>query len=126
MDVGGAIRVGHVPEREWWRLAAAVDVCVNLRWPTAGETSGVATRLMGIGKPCIVTAGMEVSRWPEGICFPIDSGVAEVAMLREAMTWLAESPVRRREMGRSAAEWIRAEATLERVADLYQRAIGSA
>lgn len=126
MDVPGVIRVGYVPEREFWLLASAVDVCVNLRWPAAGETSGIATRLMGIGKPCVVTAGEEVSRWPAGVCFPVDAGVAEVAMLREAMVWLAASEVRRREMGVRASAWVRGECGLERVVEAYEAVVRQA
>ena len=38
----------------------AVDACINLRYPAAGETSGIAIRLMGIGKPVLVTDGAGV------------------------------------------------------------------
>ena len=34
---------------------AACDVFLNLRYPTAGETSASLLRLMGWGKPVIVT-----------------------------------------------------------------------
>lgn len=115
------IRVGHVPEAEFWKLAAAVDVCVNLRWPAAGETSGIAIRLMGLGKPCVVTAGAEVSRFPAGVCFPVDAGPAEAEMLELALAWLAESAVRRRSMGGWAREWILREHGLDRVAEAYEK-----
>jgi hypothetical protein len=42
-----------------------VDACINLRYPAAGETSGIAIRLMGIGKPVLLTDG-EVLAFPEG------------------------------------------------------------
>ena len=32
------LRTGHLPEPDFWRYAAAADLCVNLRYPTAGET----------------------------------------------------------------------------------------
>ena len=50
----GIIRLGHMSEREFWAAAAATDACLNLRYPSAGETSGIAIRFMGIGKPVIV------------------------------------------------------------------------
>jgi hypothetical protein len=125
MDVPGVIRIGHVPERDFWLLASAVDVCVNLRWPAAGETSGIATRLMGLGKPCIVTSGPEVSRYPAGASFPVDPGAAERDMLTAAMAWLAENPVARREMGRQASAWIARECDLEKVAGQYRQIIAA-
>ena len=36
------LRTGYLPEADFWRWAAATDVCINLRFPTAAETSGIA------------------------------------------------------------------------------------
>ncbi|HVM68486.1 MAG TPA: glycosyltransferase, partial [Gaiellaceae bacterium] len=36
----GVVRFDYVPEERLWALIAACDVCVNLRSPTMGETSG--------------------------------------------------------------------------------------
>ncbi len=44
------LRAGHLPEREWWNVADAVDAGLALRYPSAAETSGIAIRLMGLGK----------------------------------------------------------------------------
>ena len=56
----GVIRRPYLPESEFWLAAAAVDACINLRYPAAGETSGIAIRLMGIGKPVLVTDSPEM------------------------------------------------------------------
>ena len=58
---------------------AAVDCCLNLRYPGAGETSGVAIRLMGLGKPVIVTDNVENSAFPYGAVLRVSAGVAESA-----------------------------------------------
>ena len=70
-----------------WRRGA-VDACINLRYPAAGETSGIAIRLMGIGKPVLMTDRPECSRFPEDACMRIAPGVAERDSLREHMTLL--------------------------------------
>ena len=44
-----------------WR-PRAVDACINLRYPAAGESSGIAVRLMGIGKPVMLTDGAGCAR----------------------------------------------------------------
>src|SRR5262249_23175591 len=33
----GIFRLPHLPEREFWMAARAVDACINLRYPAAGE-----------------------------------------------------------------------------------------
>jgi hypothetical protein len=70
LGTAGVIRVPLLPERAWWLHAHAADVCINLRYPAAGETSGIAVRMMGIGKPVIVTSG----EGPEAACVSVDSG----------------------------------------------------
>ena len=75
------IRIGYFPEDQFWLWAATTDVCVNLRYPAAGETSGIAIRLMGIGKPVIVTAGQETARFPEAACLRVDPGEVEEELL---------------------------------------------
>jgi glycosyltransferase involved in cell wall biosynthesis len=73
----GILRLPYLAERDFWRAALAVDACINLRYPAAGETSGIAIRLMGVGKPVLLTAGEENSRYPEAACLRIEPGLAE-------------------------------------------------
>jgi glycosyltransferase involved in cell wall biosynthesis len=113
------IRTGFLEEPEFWLAASAVDACINLRYPSAGETSGVTIRLMGLGKPVLVTAGEEIARFPEGAVIPVDCGVAEAPMLAEYVRWLARNPGKGREIGQCAAAYIAASHSLGRVADQY-------
>lgn len=115
----GILRVGYLPECEFWKLACATDACVNLRYPPAGETSGIAIRLMGIGKPVLLTAGEETSRFPESACLRVQAGPAEEEMLTAYMLWLARAPQAAREIGRRAAGHIRQQHALEAVAAQY-------
>lgn len=117
------LRVGHTSERDFWLHAAAVDACINLRYPAAGESSGIGIRLMGLGKPVLMTAGFETSRFPEDACLRVDPGPAEEDMLVEYMTWLARFPADARTFGDRAAAHIREFHNPERVATLYWKAI---
>lgn len=113
------IRVGYLPEPEFWRYAAAVDVCLNLRFPTAGETSGIAIRLMGIGKPVIFTAGEELARIPENAALRVDMGALEEEMLAGYLVWLVQDREAAKEIGRRGAAHIAREHSLEGVAERY-------
>jgi glycosyltransferase involved in cell wall biosynthesis len=119
----GILRIGHTEESDFWRYAAAVDACVNLRYPAAGETSGIAIRLMGIGKPVILTASRETSRFPETACVRVDAGVAEEEMLADYMVWLARYPEDARSIGRRAAAHIQGFHAVEQAAALYWRVL---
>jgi glycosyltransferase involved in cell wall biosynthesis len=73
----GILRLPYLAERDFWRAALAVDACINLRYPAAGETSGIAIRLMGVAKPVLLTDTEENSRYPAAACLRIEPGVAE-------------------------------------------------
>ena len=84
----GIIRLPYLEEREFWLAACAIDACINLRYPAAGETSGIAVRMMGIRKPVVVTDGEEYARIPEGACVRIAPGPGERESLRQHMVLL--------------------------------------
>jgi glycosyltransferase involved in cell wall biosynthesis len=117
------LRTGHLPEADFWRYACATDLCINLRFPTAGESSGIAVRMMGIGKPVVFTAGEEIARIPEDACLRVDSGAAEEEMLASILTWLAADPDAALEIGRRAAAHIAREHAIEKIAAQYWSAL---
>jgi glycosyltransferase involved in cell wall biosynthesis len=119
----GIHRIGYTPERDFWLHAAATDACLNLRYPTAGETSGISIRLMGVGKPVLMSASLETSGFPDATCLRVDTGPAEEDMLAEFMVWLARFPEDARAIGERAAAYIREFHTPERAADMYWRVI---
>lgn len=54
LSTPGIVRLPYLAERDFWRAALTVDACINLRYPAAGETSGIAIRLMGLENPCFL------------------------------------------------------------------------
>ena len=119
----GILRIGYTPEREFWRYAAASDACINLRYPAAGETSGISIRLMGAGKPVLMTGALETSRFPEPACLKVDPGLAEEELLSGYMRMLADSPGDARTIGRRASDYIREFHALDRAAGEFWRVL---
>jgi glycosyltransferase involved in cell wall biosynthesis len=112
-------RLPHLSERDFLIAAAALDCCLNLRHPGAGETSGIAVRMMGIGKPVVVTAGAENAAIPTTACLRVTPGVAEAAELFDHMVLVAAFPAVAREIGDHARRHIRERHALETVASQY-------
>ena len=121
----GIIRIGYLPDTAFWLHASAIDACINLRYPAAGETSGIAMRFMGIGKPLILSDGLEVSRIPDAACVRVDTGPTEEPMLAAAMQWLATSPSDAREIGARASRQIAEQHAIDAVAAAYWRVLTS-
>jgi glycosyltransferase involved in cell wall biosynthesis len=117
----GVIRVRHSPERRFLRLMMAADACINLRWPSAGETSGITIRMMDAGKPVLVTASEENCRFPEDACVRIEGGILEEEMLFASMLWLARSRETARRIGRVAQAYVRRVHASAPVAAAYCR-----
>jgi len=119
----GVVRIGHTGDAEFSLLSDGIDACINLRQPSAGETSGIAMRLMALGKPVILTDSEENSRLPEDGCLRVPRGEAEADALAESMSLLAQFPEAAREIGRRGQAHVREHHALERVAGLYWRVL---
>jgi len=117
------ICAGHLPERDFWLYASAADLCVNLRYPTAGESSGIAIRMMGIGKPVVFTSGEEIARIPEDAGLRVDLGPGEEAALADIILWLARDREAAAEIGLRAARHIAAEHSIEKISRQYWDAL---
>ncbi len=48
------VHLDYVDEGTLWGLLTVGDVCVSLRHPTMGETSGIAVRALSAGRPLVV------------------------------------------------------------------------
>jgi len=119
LDKAGVFHTGHLSEQDFWLAAEAVDVCINLRDPGAGETSGIAIRLMGIGKPVMLTDGLETAGFPDAACLRVRRGVAETAELFEYMSLAVAKPYILRQVGGLARRHIRERHSLQQAAQEY-------
>jgi glycosyltransferase involved in cell wall biosynthesis len=119
----GVRRETWVDERRLRELMAGVDVTVSLRYPTMGETSGIAIRSLSLGKPLVVSDVGWFSELPDGVALkvPVDDG--EVETLAAALELLVTRADVRDEMGRAAGTLAHREHDLDHVAELYAAAL---
>ena len=90
----------------------ACDVAVNLRHPTAGETSGTVVRLLGLGKPLIVNDTGAFSEFPDDCCAKVDLDDTEEELLLAYLRRLAADEPLRRRMGENARRHMAAHHSL--------------
>ncbi|HSM14502.1 MAG TPA: glycosyltransferase, partial [Thermoanaerobaculia bacterium] len=78
LEVAGRVHVtGFLPFEEMESAIAATDLCLNLRYPTAGETSASLLRILAVGRPVIVSDYAEFAGLPEEIAIRVPLGEGE-------------------------------------------------
>jgi glycosyltransferase involved in cell wall biosynthesis len=122
----GVLRLPFLNDREFWLAARMIDACVNLRYPAAGESSGIAVRMMGIGKPVLLTDGEEYAQLAEGTCVRIACGAAERDSLLSHMLLLVSIGGVARAIGERAAAHVARNHGLESVAGQYWKVLNRA
>ena len=110
-----ALHFDYVPEDRLWSLLAATDICVSLRYPTMGETSGIAVRALEAGRPQVVSDVGWFSELPD-----------EVETLAGHLARLAGDAEERARMGVAARALAEQEHDLGRVADAYAETLEQA
>ena len=99
----GIVREAYVEEERLWALMAACDVCVNLRSPTMGETSGSVIRQLSLGKPVVVSDVGWFAELPDDVALKVPVGADETETLYAALELLArDERARAGDVGRRA------------------------
>ena len=109
-----------VDDEEFTACVSACDVVMDLRWPTAGETSATVMQAFGAGRPAIVSDLPQHAALDGEFCWrvPIRPPEAAGAAL-DVMLAVAADPGRARRAGRRARAFVREKASFEQVARRY-------
>jgi glycosyltransferase involved in cell wall biosynthesis len=117
----GIIREAYVAEDRLWSLMAACDVCVSLRAPTMGETSGSVIRALTLGRPLVVSKIGWFAELPDEVAIKVPVGEGEVEALVDALERFATGG-----SGAAGMAYAKREHDVERVADAYAAALEEA
>lgn len=111
-EAGVADRVhttGFLDFEEFEQAIAACDLCVNLRYPTAGETSASLLRVLAVGRPAIVSDYAHSAELPDSVVVKIPLGEGEVETLAERVGSLLADRNRLAAMTRESRQYIARE-----------------
>jgi glycosyltransferase involved in cell wall biosynthesis len=122
----GVVREDYVDEQRLWSLLAACDVCVGLRYPTMGETSGSAIRALSLGKPLVVSDVGWFAELPDDAVLKVPVDEHEVDTLAAGLELLATDAAAREVMSAAALGLVEREHRVDRVADAYAAALEDA
>ena len=112
----GISATGYASDEEFPMYYAAADRFVNLRYPTAGETSGTLIRALDAGKPVAVSDYAQFAEFPDDCVFkvPLDR---EVERLVEFFTADLPSPAV------AQRAWLESHARLDLTVEGYLSAL---
>jgi glycosyltransferase involved in cell wall biosynthesis len=110
---------GYVPDERYKDYIQATDLAVNLRYPTAGETSASLLDVMAHGVPVMIFNYRQFAEMPDDCCLKIDLGDNEKDELTKVMIRLAGDNALRENVGRKAREYVATNCSLEKTANDY-------
>lgn len=118
--------LGYVSDDEARLVARAADACVNLRYPSAGETSASLLRLLGAGRPVLVTNDPSTAEYPRDAVLGVDVGPMEEELIAEMLHLLYRDDDLRDAAGVAARRYIEAEHGVGQMASGYRDAVRAA
>ncbi len=111
---------GYVPEEDFAAYFAAVDRLVNLRYPSAGETSGTLIRAFEAGKPVAVSDYAQFAEYPDDCVVKIAFGANEIESLADFFLREIDDP------NEAQKAWLDQNANIEKTVGGYLQALASA
>ena len=113
------IQPGFVADAGFDRLLRNIDVLVNLRYPSMGETSATLIQAMTAGIPAVVSDHAWFAELPDEAVWKIGVGAAEVDQLVEALDTLARDPARGAALATAARLYVAQHCAPEVVAQRF-------
>ena len=119
-DIGDNVRVTGFTSLDDFKIhMGACDICFNLRYPTQGESSASLHRILGLGKPVMVSAIGSFEEYPDDIVAKIGYEGSEVADICNALTSILSSPATIDEMSAKAFAYAKENLDLDKNARKY-------
>jgi glycosyltransferase involved in cell wall biosynthesis len=110
---------GFVDTRTFREYLNVPDIFVALRHPSAGETSGSVVKMMGAGRPVMVSDQYAFREFPDDCCVKITTGEREEEELEERLIHYIENPEERLRMGELSRQYILLNHDIQRSARSY-------
>lgn len=120
------ITTGYVTLDDMHKYMSITDVCLNLRYPYGGESSGTLARIMGMGKACIVNRIGAFDEIPDLCCHKIpyeSDGGKEIENIVNAMSILFENSAYRKWIAGNAQRYVIEHLNLSRTVQRYREVL---
>ncbi|MFO7866845.1 MAG: hypothetical protein R6V02_08570 [Candidatus Aminicenantes bacterium] len=113
------LKLGHLNLTSLEGFIYASDICINLRYPTMGESSGSLIRMMGYGRPVLVSDYGSYAEFPDYSVIKIPPGIDEEELIKRFVEALIRDDDFRSSVGREAARYVKQECSIEKCSREY-------
>ena len=113
------VMTGYVDLRRFYLYLKAVDVVINLRYPSAGESSGTFSRALAEGRAVIVNNLGSFAEVPPDVALKVEIDADQAEGVGEHLLHLAEEPAFRAHTESRAREYAATVLDPIRCRDLY-------
>lgn len=113
------IITGFTSTEEFDTYMGACDICLNLRFPTCGESSASLHRMFGLGKGIVVTDIGTFQDYPDEIAKKVPSGDKSIAEIARVIIELAKNPEELKNMQRAGVAYAERHFRIEENAKKY-------
>lgn len=117
------IITGHISNEVFNSYFQITDICVNLRYPSSGETSATLIQAFSHGIPCITTNYAQYKEYSDSCCWKVDLGDYEVDLLTEYLFEIITNQKVRQKMSQNANEYAKNNFSTEQLNQQYLEAI---
>ena len=121
LDPEAIIHTGYVSEDQFSQYVKAVDVAVNLRYPTMGESSASLFNAFARFLPTLVSNVNQFAELPDWVTWKVDVGEGEQEIVVAYLRHLLKNPMTRYALASNAYSFIRRFASFEKTAADYLR-----
>lgn len=118
---GKVVITGFVTLEEFKDYMDSCDFCLNLRYPTQGETSGSLHRMFGKGIPAIVTDVGTFGSYPDDVVIKVSYDENEVEDIYNAVKTLLSNKRERIKRSEASFRFAQEYCDIEKNAVMYQQ-----
>lgn len=110
---------GYLSLEELKKYMLATDICLSLRYPSHGESSGIFHRILGMGKLAVITDEGTFSEYPNKVCLKI-SMENETENIKNAIIDIINGKINMKEYERNAMEYAKSNFDIKENVLMYK------
>ncbi|MBD3313416.1 glycosyltransferase [Candidatus Woesearchaeota archaeon] len=118
---------GYVPRQKGFEYINASNLCINLRWPSTGATSGSLIDILSVGKPVVLNNLPEYQDYPDDCTFKVNLNDEEneINRIADIMGIVKDDPELQKRMSAKARHYIESNCRWRDIAVQYKKFLQS-